>query len=220
MARPELIVMLTWNDKTVENAKELFLESKDAPAKFWGCKREGISEERLRDLITTMRNAGKETFLETVAIDEEHCLDTARIAAECGADHLLGTVYFDSVQKVCDEAGMTYSPFFGLDPADTRLRGTVEDIVADAKRVETQNIWGLSFSGFRYVSGDPAELIRAVCNAVEKPPTLMGASTAMSAWMCSKKYRTFSALQSAGPSSRKSSVRPSRNRSRLCTITC
>lgn len=43
MARPELIVMLTWNDKTVENAKELFLESKDAPAKFWGCKREGIS---------------------------------------------------------------------------------------------------------------------------------------------------------------------------------
>ena len=174
MARPELIVMLTWNDKTVENAKELFLESKDAPAKFWGCKREGISEERLRDLITTMRNAGKETFLETVAIDEEHCLDTARIAAECGADHLLGTVYFDSVQKVCDEAGMTYSPFFGLDPADTRLRGTVEDIVADAKRVGTQNIWGLSFSGFRYVSGDPAELIRAVCNAVEKPLTLMG----------------------------------------------
>ena len=45
MSNPNLIVMLTWHDKTVHNAKELFLEAKDAPAKFWGCKREGISEE-------------------------------------------------------------------------------------------------------------------------------------------------------------------------------
>ena len=33
MAKPELIVMLTWNDKTVADAKEIFLAAKDAPAK-------------------------------------------------------------------------------------------------------------------------------------------------------------------------------------------
>ena len=31
MMKPELIVMLTYNDKTVENAYELFNEMKDTP---------------------------------------------------------------------------------------------------------------------------------------------------------------------------------------------
>ena len=36
--RPELIVMLTHNDVTVANAREVFEGAKDAKAKFWGFK--------------------------------------------------------------------------------------------------------------------------------------------------------------------------------------
>ncbi len=174
MAKPELIVMLTWNDKTVADAKEIFLAAKDAPAKYWGCKREGISEEALCDLLETMKANGKETFLETISIDEQECLETAEIAAKCGADHLIGTIYFDSVYEVCKKANMTYSPFFGLDPVDTRLRGTVDEIVKAAVELEKKDVWGTSFSGFRYISGDPVELVHAVCAAVKKPITIMG----------------------------------------------
>jgi hypothetical protein len=34
--KPELIVMLTYNDKTVENALELFNKMKDTPVIHWG----------------------------------------------------------------------------------------------------------------------------------------------------------------------------------------
>lgn len=169
-----LAVMLTWHDVTVKNAKEIFLEAKDAPAKYWGCKSEGISEQKLKELFTCMKEAGKEIFLETLAIDEKSCLETARLAADYGANYLLGASYFDSVQKVCDDARINYSPFIGLDPVDTRLRGTVEDIVADAKAVEGKNVWGISLSGFRYVSGDPIELIHSVGKALHKPMILAG----------------------------------------------
>lgn len=174
MVYPNLIVMLTWHDVTVENAKEIFLEAKDAPTKYWGCKREGISDERLHELMTCMKEAGKETFLETLAIDEKTCLEIAHLAADCGVDHLLGTMYFESVKKVCDQAGITYSPFAGLDKKDTRLRGTIEEISADAKAVEAKDVWGISLSGFRYVSGDPNNLIPAVGNAIHKPMILAG----------------------------------------------
>ena len=37
---PELIVMLTWHDKTVEDAIEVFESAKDAPAsKKWGFRK-------------------------------------------------------------------------------------------------------------------------------------------------------------------------------------
>ena len=35
---PELIVMLTYNDCTVENAYEIFEQCKNSKAKFWGFK--------------------------------------------------------------------------------------------------------------------------------------------------------------------------------------
>ncbi|NLL92050.1 MAG: hypothetical protein GX222_06490 [Ruminococcaceae bacterium] len=173
MTKPELIVMLTWNDKTVEGAKKIFLEAKDAPARYWGCKREGISEENLRDLLLTMKENGKETFMETIAIDEEPCLETARIAASCGAEHLIGTVYFDSVKKICDEAGMTYYPFIGLG-SDTHLHGTPEIIAADAKRVENKGVTGISLSAFRYTEGDPLELLKVVSDTVNCKIILAG----------------------------------------------
>ena len=41
----DLIVMLTWHDVTVPDAKEVFLACKDAPAKHWGFKLEGTTPE-------------------------------------------------------------------------------------------------------------------------------------------------------------------------------
>lgn len=169
-----LAVMLTQNDVTVKNAKEIFLEAKDAPAKYWGCKSEGIEENKLYELFNCMKKANKETILETLKMDEKSCLNTARMAAKCGATYLLGAVYYDSVKKICDDAGVKYAPFAGLDIVDTRLRGTVEEIVNKVKDVEAEGVCGISLSGFRYVSGDPVELIRAVGGALEKPLILAG----------------------------------------------
>ncbi len=44
-----LIVMLTNNDVTVENALRLFEELKDLPVQYWGFKDVGLVAERRED---------------------------------------------------------------------------------------------------------------------------------------------------------------------------
>ena len=48
---PQLIVMLTYNDLTVENAREIFEECKDSKAKYWGFKEEGLPLEQMKSLF-------------------------------------------------------------------------------------------------------------------------------------------------------------------------
>jgi hypothetical protein len=169
----ELIVMLTWHDVTVQNAKEIFLECKDAPASHWGFKIEGTTPESMADLIKCMKEHGKTVYIEVLAMEEEKCLDAARRCVEAGVDHLLGTVYYESVAKVCEEAGMAYSPFTAL-AEDSRLRGSIESIVESAKADLKRNITGITISAFRYVDGDPVELLKNLDLAMEKPFRLAG----------------------------------------------
>ena len=44
--KPVLIVMLTHNDRTVENAGEIFEQCGDSAARYWGMKEEGPSSGR------------------------------------------------------------------------------------------------------------------------------------------------------------------------------
>ena len=104
MIDKNLIVMLTWHDVTVANAKELFLECRGAAATHWGFKIEGTTPESMAELISLMKQAGKRTYIEVLAIDEPTCLKSAQLCAQCGADHLLGTLYYESVHRVCQEA--------------------------------------------------------------------------------------------------------------------
>ena len=68
---PELIVMLTHNDRTVENAIEIFEACKDTKAKFWGFKEVGLPVDKMKQLCTMMKQAGKTTFLRILSGDLE-----------------------------------------------------------------------------------------------------------------------------------------------------
>jgi len=165
--------MLTWHDVTVPNAKEVFLECKDAPAKHWGFKLEGTTPESMADLIHCMKENGKTVYIEVLDMREEVCLDAAKRCAEAGVDHLLGTVYYESVAKVCAAAGMKYSPFTAL-AEDSRLRGDIPSVVEKAKADTAKHTDGITISAFRYVDGDPVELLRALDPAMEKPFRIAG----------------------------------------------
>ena len=51
-----LIVMLTNNDKTVDNAYEIFEKCKDSKAKCWGFKEEPLPLEEMKKLYTYMNS--------------------------------------------------------------------------------------------------------------------------------------------------------------------
>lgn len=173
MDKKNLIVMLTWNDVTVENAKEVFMKAKNAKAKHWGFKVDGTTPESMRELVQIMKDAGKKTYIEELAIDEPTCERTAKLCVQCGADHLLGTLYYESVKKICDDAGIAYSPFIALD-TDTRMRAPIDEIIRQAKVAEEKGIFGINLSAFRYLGGDPVELVKRLSTEIGKQFTISG----------------------------------------------
>ncbi len=172
---PELIVMLTHNDRTVENAIEVFESAKDAPATYWGFKEVGLPEDQMKILVEKMKAAGKITCLEVVAYTEEDCLEGARIGVRCGFDILMGTLYFDSVKAVADQAGMKYMPFVGkISGRPSVLDGTIEGMIAEANGlVETKGVVGFDLLGYRF-TGDAIKLNSEFVKNVKAPVCLAG----------------------------------------------
>lgn len=172
---PELIVMLTWNDQTVENAIEVFEEAKGSKAKFWGFKEIGIPEDQMKDLVSRMKVAGKTTFLEVVDYTEEGCVEGAKMAVRCGFDYLIGTMYFDSVKAVADEAGLKYMPFVGeISGRPSVLEGSIQGIIDEANGlVASKGLMGFDLLGYRY-TGDPVELNAKFVKNVKADTVLAG----------------------------------------------
>lgn len=175
MARvPELIVMLTHNDRTVKNAYEVFESSKNSKAKFWGFKEKGIPVDEMKRLYAYMKSCGKTTFLEVVAYTEEECLDGAKMAVECGVDILMGTLYFDSINEYCKKNNLKYMPFVGkITGRPSILEGTVEGIIEEANALLMKGVYGFDLLGYRY-TGDAVELNKRFVAGVNAPVCLAG----------------------------------------------
>lgn len=171
---PELIVMLTYNDHTVENAYELFEAYKDSKAKYWGIKESGLPFGKMKKLYAYMKACGKITGLEVVAYTEEACMEGAKMAVECGCDILMGTMFFDSVNEFCKTNRLKYMPFVGnVTGRPSILEGTVEEMIAEARGYLEKGVYGFDLLGYRYV-GDVTELNKRFVQEVDAPVCLAG----------------------------------------------
>ena len=171
---PKLIVMLTHNDHTVENASEIFESCKNSKAQYWGFKEKPLPISEMKSLFSRMKSCGKTTFLEVVEYDEESGLQGAKIAKECGCDILMGTVFFDSINQFCKENNMKYMPFVGqITNRPSILEGSIEDMISEAKEYLAKGVYGFDLLGYRY-TGDPVKLNNAFVQAIEAPVCLAG----------------------------------------------
>ena len=167
--KPELIVMLTYNDRTVENALELFDEMKDSPVKHWGFKDVGLPKEETEELARQMADAGKTSYLEVVSLSEEEGLEGAKLAVASGVDILMGTVFFDSIHEYLRDKPIAYYPFLGnVHSHPTVLEGRVEEIVAHARQLETKGVDGVDLLAYRH-TGESAGLLTSVIEATRVP---------------------------------------------------
>src|SRR5574341_656086 len=167
--KPEFILMLTHNDTTVKDALEIFRECKDAPVLHWGFKDVGLPPEEMKTLVREMKDAGKTTYLEVVSLSEDEGLRGAKIAVEAGFDILVGTVFFDSILEYLAGKTIKYYPFPGhISGHPSILDGTVEEIVAHARFLESKGVQGMDLLSYRYV-GDAPRLLREVVKATTVP---------------------------------------------------
>ncbi len=172
--KPILVVMLTYNDMTVENAYEIFDQCRDSKAEYWGFKEEPLPLDEMKKLYAYMKECGKKTSLEVVAYTEKECIEGAKMAVECGCDMLMGTIYFDSVNKICKENGLEYMPFVGeVTERPSVLGGTIDGMIAEAKSYLEKGVSGIDLLGYRF-TGDTVELNKRFVQEIDAPVCIAG----------------------------------------------
>ncbi len=171
---PQLVVMLTANDLTVEDAEKVFESCKYTKAQIWGIKEKPLPAARMKALISRMKACGKTTVLEVVAYDEEGALNGAALAAQCGCDIMMGTMFHPRVRDFLHERGIKYMPFVGkIEGRPSVLRGEADDIVAEAQRVVAEGADGIDLLGYRY-EGDAKALNARVVSHLSAPVCIAG----------------------------------------------
>lgn len=171
---PELIVMLTCNDRTVENAYDIFEQCKNSKAKYWGFKEEGLPLEQMKKLFAYMKSLGKVIGLEVVAYTEEEGMRGARMAVECGCDFLMGTQFFDSINEFCRQNNLKYMPFVGkITGRPSVLEGTIDGMIKEARRYLEKGVFGIDLLGYRY-TGDAAALNKKFVSQINAPVCIAG----------------------------------------------
>ena len=161
--KPKLIVMLTHHDETVPDALELFNRTKEYPIKHWGFKDVGLPPKEMQVVASAMKEAGKITFLEVVSLSEEDGLRGAHLAVESGFDILMGTVFYPSIGDYLKDKPIRYYPFPGrVYGHPSILDGTIDDIVAHARKLETYGAHGLDLLTYRYTGNAPSLLSQVV----------------------------------------------------------
>lgn len=171
---PELIVMLTNNDCTVQNAYKIFDESKNSKAKYWGFKEKSLPLDEMKKLYSYMKQCGKSTVLEVVAYTEKECIEGAKMAVECGCDMLIGTTFFDSVNDFCKQNNLKYMPFVGkITGRPSVLEGTIDGMLDEARKCLEKGVYGFDLLGYRY-TGDCVNLIDNFVSNINAPVIIAG----------------------------------------------
>src|SRR6476619_1439756 len=96
----EFIFMLTRDDVTLSDARDVYASIAQTGVRHVGCKDVGLRTEELKALMDDIRSNGHETWIEVVSETEEDELASARAAAEIRPDHLIGGTRIEKVQEI------------------------------------------------------------------------------------------------------------------------
>jgi hypothetical protein len=165
----EFIFMLTRNDTTLADAREVYASIADTGVRHVGCKDVGLPREELRELMADIRGHGHVSYLEVVAETEQDTLQSARVAADVRPDYLIGGTLIEPVQQIIEGTGIRFFPYVGeIVGHPCLLRGSIDAIAEDARRAEAAGVDGINLLAYRY-DGDVPALVRAVSEATSLP---------------------------------------------------
>lgn len=169
----EFIFMETYNDMTRADAISVYKEIHNTNVKFIGFKDIGLPMKQLKELHEMMKKDRRTTFLEVVSASEKDTLQSTKVALDLGVDYLIGGTYIDSTLPLIKNTKIKYFPYVGkIVDHPCKLRGSIEEIVNDTKKVKEKGISGINLLAYRY-NGDVEQLIEKV-SAVGLPMIVAG----------------------------------------------
>jgi hypothetical protein len=158
----EFIFMETYNDMTRADAIPVYKEIRGTKVKCIGFKDIGLPLAKLKELHAMMKKDGRTTFLEVVSASEKETLQSTKVALELGVDYLIGGTYIDATLPLIKNTKIKYFPYVGkIVDHPCKLRGSIEDIVNDTKKVKEKGIPGINLLAYRY-NGNVEVLIEKV----------------------------------------------------------
>jgi pyridoxal biosynthesis lyase PdxS len=169
------IFMLTRNDQTVINAREVYQSIRHCGLRYVGFKDIGLPLEELKLLANDIRQEGCKVMLEVVSSTQESELCSIEAAIELKVDYLLGGRHAKEAVKLLKGRDIQYFPFAGHTVGHpTKLTGSVQEIVEDAKQLcALDGVHGLDLLAYRF-AGNVPDLAQQVVQAVKKPVIAAG----------------------------------------------
>lgn len=170
----EFIFMLTRNDETLADAREVYASVATAGVRHFGCKDMGLPRKELEALLSDIENNGHTSYLEVVSESDEATLASARAAAEIQPDYLIGGTLIEPVQEIIAGTGIKFFPYVGrVVGHPCLLRGSIQEIADDARRAQALGLDGVNLLAYRY-DGDVEALVDAVVSNTSLPVIAAG----------------------------------------------
>ena len=170
----EFIFMLTRNDETLADARQVYASVAASGVRHFGCKDVGLPRKELEALLSDIENNGHTSYLEVVSESDEATLASARAAAEIQPDYLIGGTLIEPVQEIIAGTGIKFFPYVGrVVGHPCLLRGSIQEIADDARRAEALGLDGVNLLAYRY-DGDVEALVDAVVSTTSLPVIAAG----------------------------------------------
>jgi hypothetical protein len=174
----EFIFMLTHDDVTVADARQVFTNLKSWRVdhlKYLGFKDIGLPPAELTDLCAEMHDSGYSVMLEVVSEHPEDERRSIAAAKQIGVDFVLGGVDVLGGMRELAGSGIHYFPFVGtIVGHPSLLRGPISNIAEQAAKIcALDGVDGLDLLAYRY-DGDPEELLGDVVKAAGSPVIAAG----------------------------------------------
>jgi hypothetical protein len=170
----EFIFMLTRNDQTLADAREVYASVAAVGVRHFGCKDVGLPRGELEALLSDIQGNGHTSYLEVVSESNEATLASAQAAAEMRPDYLIGGTLIEPVQEIIAGTGIKFFPYVGqVVGHPCLLRGSIQEIADDARRAEALGLDGVNLLAYRY-AGDVEALVDAVVSSTSRPVIAAG----------------------------------------------
>ncbi|MBL8688040.1 MAG: hypothetical protein JNL04_03030 [Rhodospirillaceae bacterium] len=162
----DFIMMLTRNDRTVDDADEVVDQVIAWGVKHIGFKDIGVPVPVMKSLVRKIRAAGATSFLEVVSTTPEAVLTSLSAGKELGVDCILGGTSTGAARKILD--GLSgYFPFPGLPVGHpTKLGGTPDLVAEHCRAARAAGCGGVDLLAYRATDADPLDLVRAARGAL------------------------------------------------------
>jgi len=162
----DFILMLTRNDRTIDDALSLVDPILDLGVTHVGFKDVGLPPESMRELASRIKRRGGVCYLEVVSTTAEAVGRSLEAGRALGVDRILGGTDLDVAERILGDLG-GYYPFPGRPFGHpTQLRGSPALVDAHCRAACAKGCGGVDLLAYRATDADPLDLVRAARDAL------------------------------------------------------